>query len=136
MFYFDADTTPDIKRLVIGNVYELIQGAGQEGESDFDTSSWKLVDMRYAKDTRATMSSGNDTYRLTLKYNRLQVVVEEEVAAEADEVQVLQTDEQQKEPYIEYVEEPEGMYLKPPKSPCMSPCIGDLGCSRLWILGR
>ena len=120
MFYFDADTTPDIKRLVVGNVYELIQGAvelGQEGESDFDTSSWKLVDMRYAKDTRATMSSGNDTYRLTLKYNRLQVVVEEEVAAEADEVQVPQTDKQQEEPYIEYAEEPEGMYLKPPKSP-------------------
>ena len=82
--------------------------------------------MRYAKDTRATTSSGNDTYRLTLKYNRLQVVVEEEVAAEVDEMQVPQTDEQQEEPYIEYVEEPEGMYLKPPKSPCTVYIQGDL----------
>ena len=66
--------------------------------------------MKYAKDTRATTLSGNDTYRLTLKYNRLQVVVEEEAAAEVDEVQVPQIDEQQEEPYIEYVEEPEAMY--------------------------
>ena len=32
VFYFDADTTPTIKRLVVGNVYELIQGAVELGQ--------------------------------------------------------------------------------------------------------
>ena len=41
----------------------------------------------------------------------VQPVVEEEVAVEAEEVQVPQVGvEQQEEPYIEYVEDPEGMY--------------------------
>ena len=32
VFYFDADNTPTIKRLVVGNVYQLIQGAVELGQ--------------------------------------------------------------------------------------------------------